>query len=183
MSEFERGLSLCIHDRLRKRGFSGCAVFDCFGAGQHVTQLTFGGADWQGSPAIATSMFTVFTVMRQLKQLLWYLAEALTLLPAGPLHDELNLVRDNIERLTNMGPDELALVNAITHRQEVGGLLERISQVVRAEVGLDGPNHRNVDLIGANLRGTDLRGAVLRGLPAWSRPARRESGQGRLVGG
>jgi len=27
-----------IHDSLRKRGFPGCAVFDCFGAGQQVIQ-------------------------------------------------------------------------------------------------------------------------------------------------
>jgi hypothetical protein len=107
------------------------SVFDCFGAGQHVTQVTFGGADWQGSPAIATSMFTVFAVMRQLKQLLWYVAEGLTLLPAGPLHDELYLAWEETERLTNAGPDELAVVNATAHRQEVGGLLERVSQVAR----------------------------------------------------
>ena len=34
-----------IHDRLRERGFPGCTVFDCFGAGQQVAQVTFGGRD------------------------------------------------------------------------------------------------------------------------------------------
>jgi uncharacterized protein YjbI with pentapeptide repeats len=32
-----------IHDRLRQRGFAGCTVYDCFGAGQKVAQVTFGG--------------------------------------------------------------------------------------------------------------------------------------------
>jgi hypothetical protein len=34
-----------IHDRLRQRGFPGCAVYDCFGAGQQVAQVTFNGQD------------------------------------------------------------------------------------------------------------------------------------------
>ena len=148
-----------IHERLRERGFSGCAVFDCFGAGQHVTQVTFRGGDWRDSPAVAASMFTAFTVLRQLKELLWHLAEGLALLPAGPLRDELGRVRDLTERLTDADPDELALVDAPAHRQEVGRLLERVSQVVRAEVRDRGPDHRGGDLIGANLRGADLRGS------------------------
>ncbi|CAM5481560.1 hypothetical protein SHIRM173S_07111 [Streptomyces hirsutus] len=32
-----------IHARLRQEGFSGCTVYDCFGAGQKVSQVTFGG--------------------------------------------------------------------------------------------------------------------------------------------
>ena len=72
-----------IHSELRERGFPGCAVFDCLGAGQQVVQVTFGGRDWRRSPEIAGQMFTVFTVMRQLHELLWYLTEALAL-PRGP---------------------------------------------------------------------------------------------------
>jgi len=34
-----------IHDRLRQQGLPGCAVYDCFGAGQQVAQVTFGGRD------------------------------------------------------------------------------------------------------------------------------------------
>lgn len=31
-----------IHTRLRTEGFNGCTVYDCFGAGQRVSQVTFG---------------------------------------------------------------------------------------------------------------------------------------------
>lgn len=58
-----------IHDRLRQRGFPGCAVYDCFGAGQQVTQVTFGGQDWR-TPGVAAQMFAVFTIVRQLHELL-----------------------------------------------------------------------------------------------------------------
>lgn len=33
-----------IHTRLRPKGFSGCTVYDCFGAGQKVSQETYGAA-------------------------------------------------------------------------------------------------------------------------------------------
>ena len=42
-----------IHGALRERGFAGCTVFDCFGAGQKVSQVTFGGQDWRRAPGTA----------------------------------------------------------------------------------------------------------------------------------
>jgi len=36
-----------IHTTLRERGFPGCVVYDCFGAGQKVARVTFGGQDWR----------------------------------------------------------------------------------------------------------------------------------------
>lgn len=54
-----------IHDRLRERGFPGCAVYDCFGAGQQVAQVTFGGQDWRRTPGIAEQMFGAFSIVRR----------------------------------------------------------------------------------------------------------------------
>ena len=59
-----------IHERLRAEGFSGCVAYDCFGAGQKVSQLTFAGRDWRQTPAAAAQMLTVFSVMRQLHEML-----------------------------------------------------------------------------------------------------------------
>ncbi len=63
-----RGDHRCgIHTGLRERGFTGCTVYDCFGAGQRVSQVTFGGRDWRGGePAAARLMFDVFPVVRRL---------------------------------------------------------------------------------------------------------------------
>ncbi|MFE6856700.1 pentapeptide repeat-containing protein, partial [Streptomyces sp. NPDC057674] len=66
-----------IHTRLRTSGFQGCTVYDCFGAGQQVSQVTFGGVSWREAPETASRMYDVFYVMRQLHELLRYLTEAL----------------------------------------------------------------------------------------------------------
>jgi hypothetical protein len=91
---------LCsIHDRLRQKGFPGCAVYDCFGAGQKVVQIAFGGQDWRRAPQIARRMFDAFTIMRQLHELLWYLIEALELPPARPLRRELTVALDSLQEI------------------------------------------------------------------------------------
>src|SRR4051812_42279943 len=46
-----------IHEQLVDKGFKGCTVFDCFGAGQRLTGETFGGADWRADKTVATAMF------------------------------------------------------------------------------------------------------------------------------
>jgi uncharacterized protein YjbI with pentapeptide repeats len=152
-----------IHDRLRQRGFAGCAVYDCFGAGQKVAQVTFGGRDWRRTPRIAARMFEVFTVMRQLHELLWYLTEALTLRPARPLQEELGRALDETERLTHSGPDALLDLDVAAHRRAVNALLLRASELVRAEARRKAVDHRGADLIGRDLSGADLRAANLRG--------------------
>lgn len=152
-----------IHDSLRAQGFPGCDVFDCFGAGQHVVQVTFGQQDWRQSPRLASTMFDAFTVMRQLHELLWYLSESHTLLPAGALRDEVDAVRTEVERLTQAGPHALAAVDAPGLRQSTGGLLSRVSETARADVPRRTADRRGADLIQARLRGADLRGTSLRG--------------------
>jgi thioredoxin reductase (NADPH) len=36
-----------IHATLREDGWPGCTVVDCFGAGQQVSQVTYGGVSWR----------------------------------------------------------------------------------------------------------------------------------------
>ncbi|WP_127355596.1 pentapeptide repeat-containing protein [Actinacidiphila soli] len=152
-----------IHTRLREEGFPGCTVFDCFGAGQKVSQITFGGQDWRAAPHTARQMFEVFPVMRQLHELLRYVTEALALPPARPVHAELRRALKDIDRLTHGTAESLAELDVPALRHEVNALLLRTSELVRAAVPGRRRNHRGADLIGARLKGADLRGANLRG--------------------
>ncbi|MFF6879272.1 pentapeptide repeat-containing protein [Streptomyces sp. NPDC012474] len=153
-----------IHAKLRQKGFSGCTVYDCFGAGQQVSQVTFGGQDWRTGPRDdARRMFEVFPVVRQLHELLWYLTEALALPAARPVHAELRKALERTEELTGGTPEELAGLDVAAHRQEVNVLLLRTSELARAGTKGRKKDRRGADLMGARLRGADLRGASLRG--------------------
>jgi uncharacterized protein YjbI with pentapeptide repeats len=152
-----------IHTHLRQQGFRGCTVYDCFGAGQKVSQVIFGGQDWRRAPRSAKQMFEVFQIVRDLHELLWYLTEALTLQPARVLHSEIRLALEETERLTHNSPDALMELDVAAYQREVNALLLRTSELVRAEVRHKKKDYRGADLIGAKLKGTDLRGANLRG--------------------
>ncbi len=112
-----------IHNNLRELGFRGCTVYDCFGAGQKVAQVTFEGCDWRQDQGSAKQMFDVFPIMRQLHELLWYLTEALTLQAARSIHSALNNAFDETERLTHLSPDSLIELDVAVHRADVNALL------------------------------------------------------------
>jgi len=150
-----------IHDRLREEGFRGSSVYDCFGAGQQVAQVTFAGVSWRDAPDTSAAMFAALPVMRQLHEMLWYLAEALALPAAAPLRPELEQARIATETFTLMDAEALLALDLPGHRADVDPLLQRTSQLVRD--AHPGPERRGADLIGANLTKADLRGANLRG--------------------
>ncbi|WP_210506033.1 pentapeptide repeat-containing protein [Naasia sp. SYSU D00057] len=156
-----------IHADLRPSGFKGCTVFDCFGAGQKVTQQTFGGRTWRQDPEVRRGMFAVFPVIRSLHELLWHLTEALALPAARLLVPELTAVRDRVKLLTAASPDDILAADLPALRREVGDLLGRASGLARAGHRPPGGRGRRVgpgaDLLGAVLTGRDLRGADLRG--------------------
>ncbi len=152
-----------IHAELRAKGFPGCTVFDCFGAGQKVSQVTFGGTDWRTSKKGAREMSAVFPVMRQLHELLRYVAEAATLDAARPIRDALREAYERIDALTRQAPEALLATDVATVRQEVNALLLCAGDLHRAQAPGRPRNHRGADLFGARLSGADLRGASLRG--------------------
>ena len=156
-------LRCSIHASLRPKGFPGCVVYDCFGAGQQVSQVTFFGRDWRPDAATAEQMFAVFPIMRQLHEMLWYLAEALTLEATRPIYPDLVDAFDRIKALTVGEPESLRDLDVDAHRRDVNALLVWASELARAAVGTLGPDYRGADLIGADLRGADFRRAVLRG--------------------
>jgi uncharacterized protein YjbI with pentapeptide repeats len=157
------GFGCSIHDRLRQKGFGGCAAYDCFGAGQHVAQGTFGGRDWRQEPELAGPMFWAFGVMRQLHELAWYLHSALELKPGQPLAADLTKALELTARHTGLGPAELVVVEVGALRDQVNPLLLRASEFARSRTGPLGPDLRGADLIGRDLTGKDLRRASLRG--------------------
>ncbi|TCC00211.1 pentapeptide repeat-containing protein [Micromonospora zingiberis] len=152
-----------IHAELRARGFPGCTVFDCFGAGQRVAQETFGGRDWRSAPASAGQMFDVFAVMRSLHELLWYLTEALRLHPPAELAEQLSAARAETDTLASGTAQELLTLDVDGHRAKLNVLLSRTAELARTRGGAAGPDHRGGVFVGRDLRRAGLRGANLRG--------------------
>lgn len=146
-----------IHTELRERGFPGCTVYECFGAGQRVVHELYAGRDWRTSPEIREQMFADFEVVERLHELLWYLEDATGRQESRPLRDELAGLRDVVDRGCRTPGD--ADVTGLQLRADA--LLGEVSGLVRS--GLGGPDLRGRDLAGADLRDRELVGAGLRG--------------------
>src|SRR5674476_1296022 len=147
---------VCSSARLtsRWRGPAGCS----FNA-----SVRYQSSSWR-SRTIGNSANICLAIrgVRGLHELLWYLAEALKLQPAGPLHRDVSRALEQTRLLTHKSPDALLELDVSAHRREVNALLLRVSDLVRVEIR-NKKDHRGADLIGADLQDTDLRGASLRG--------------------
>jgi uncharacterized protein YjbI with pentapeptide repeats len=152
-----------IHRTLRRDGFPGCTAYDCFGAGQRVSQHTFEGRDWRREPKLAKEMFDVFAIMRGLHELLWYLTEAIGLKQTGPLRAELGLALGKTERLCQGDPETLVNHDVASHRGEVSALLLRASEMVRGAARGQRTDLMGADLMGAQLECADFRAVNLGG--------------------
>jgi uncharacterized protein YjbI with pentapeptide repeats len=158
-----------IHEKLRSCGYRGCTVYECYGAGQKVSQDTFGGAEWRDNRETAEKMFRTFPIMQQLHEMLYYLYEALDLEEARPIRKEIRLAAEATERLIVQDAEALTALDLRAHRASIDPLLRDASHLVRSKIGetiepakLDKLVKRK-DLIGAKARGAKLAGADLRG--------------------
>lgn len=148
-----------IHADLAERGWPGCVVFDCFGAGQQATQVTYGGRSWreqQDAEGGLGEMAAVLSVLRVVHEMLLHLGEVARRAPdprAADLERRLLVLRDAT-------PVELLTTDVDELHEECGALLAAASLRLR---GPEAPDLSRADLAGRDLRGRDLRSASLRG--------------------
>ena len=132
-----------IHDRLGESGMRGCVAYDCFGAGQSVTE---------------TDRIPHFLVVEQVHEIAWYLADA-----TDRGADVAALVAET-ERLAAATPSQPDVDDL---RSRVAPALRTVAEAARSAYygwrDLAGADLAGSDLRGEDLRGADLGGAVLLG--------------------
>ena len=149
-----------IHATLRDDGWSGCTVFECLGAGQQVSQVTYGGTSWRhpdSPPHLLAEMGAVLSVMRQLHEMLVHLREA-----DARGHQDAAALTDHIRTLTQGSPEALLTLDLDELYDDVAPVLGEVSATARANWP-DAHDLGQHDLAGRDLRERDLRGAALRG--------------------
>ncbi len=148
-----------IHTTLREDGWPGCTVFECFGAGQQVSQVTYAGVSWREQDNLG-EMGAVLSVMRQLHEMLVHLSEVERRSPDPAAEAS----RAEIEELVTLDPEGLLTCDLDALHERVGALLTDASTRVRRRWTAAADRSRQ-DLAGRRLpgdhRGSSFRGAVL----------------------
>jgi hypothetical protein len=116
-----------IHDSLVVSGFPGCAAYDCYGAGQWVTQHYFQGVSWRDSPQSASQMFDVFRRVRALHELMAMLTLAMAYVHDREPLDELRGRLGELQALCSEETGALNGVDIVAERHRVVKLLQSVS--------------------------------------------------------
>lgn len=159
--------NLCaIHSQLREKGFRGCVSYECFGAGQHVSQTIYNGRDWRDNKEHAEEMFAVFPIVQQLHEMLFYLKQALHLKETQSIRTSLQNSYEETVELSLRKPEAILQIDVSAHRRKVNTLLIETSKLYRSRMNDNSQKKKSrkaADFIGANLKGLNLQGEDFRG--------------------
>ncbi|MES1188749.1 MAG: hypothetical protein ABUL60_33350 [Myxococcales bacterium] len=106
--ELQLRLTCGIHEQLRVRGQAGCADYDCYGAGQRITQELFPGVSWQRQPEARPLLFEAFRRLKRVHELRLLLHAAGRLQLSPPKADE----RERL--LARLEPERFSVESLLT---------------------------------------------------------------------
>ncbi|MFB4213156.1 pentapeptide repeat-containing protein [Shouchella sp. JSM 1781072] len=151
-----------IHDQLRNCGFKGCVTYECFGAGQYVSQVIYIGESWRENKDLADDMFTVFPIVQQIHEMLFYLSQALEVAEDKHKHSLSFLQDELLEQTRNL--TLIRTFNVSDYRGRVGTLLEEVSRTYRKAYIQKQLKSNYIGVrISGSLAGQSLRGKLLIG--------------------
>ena len=87
-----------IHEDLETKGFKGCTLYDCAGAGQRVTQERFNGESWRDAPELLPAMMRDFANLRPLHERMTMLESARDYPLTPELEDERQMLLRKLAR-------------------------------------------------------------------------------------
>lgn len=155
-----------VYPNLKQLGYKGCISFECFGAGQKISRFTFEHQDWRSKPEISKNMFESFQVMRQLHEMIQYVAEANQRIETISIHDRLSEALSKLIDNSNLSFEELTELNLDVLHNEVDTLLTEASKLILGDENKLTKNirklGRSMNLIGKDLRQIELRNTNLR---------------------
>ncbi|QYA46042.1 pentapeptide repeat-containing protein (plasmid) [Macrococcoides bohemicum] len=147
---------LCsIHNDLREKGFNGCVTFECFGAGQHVSQNIFNNISWKNNE-IKDEMFTVFPIVHQINEMIYYLYECKI------YSDDIKIIKlvNELEEIINSEINKIKKFDITMMRFKVSNVFTEVSMNYR---GNEKSQYMHQDYIGKSLRNKNFRNQSIRG--------------------
>lgn len=150
-----RDFRCAIHASLARKNLRGCLAYDCFGAGQKVTELYSSYVTWKSNSEKAEEIFEVFQIVFQLHQMAWYLFEALRFMTEKLLTENIEALLLENEQLSNQSPEAILRLDIEEYRSRVNQALEQTIKIIA--IG-SFPNIQKKDFLGRNFKRANLDG-------------------------
>ena len=149
-----------IHSQLEKQKMKGCIGYDCFGAGQHVTQVIYQGQTWNDIPNQSMEIFDVFIIVFQLYQIRYYLTEATSLISAKPLKKSIQCLIDENIKMCHYRPKDILSLDLEQYRNKSNHILKQVCKLLQQSIHSE--NKKGLaNFPGGNFKGQDMSGADL----------------------
>jgi uncharacterized protein YjbI with pentapeptide repeats len=146
-----------IHKDLMKCKMRGCLSYDCFGAGQKVTQIIYNKSNWITEPLKSQQIFDVFLIVFQLHQILYFLVEAKTILPAKELWNDIIFLIDEGRTICSSTPQDILSYEIDGYKNRVNDCLKIVSRLIKQNYP-DNKKEKKNDFIGRSFKGKDFNG-------------------------
>lgn len=159
-SNLQKDFRCKIHEDLEKNKMKGCIGYDCFGAGQQVTQEIYLGQTWQNVPKQAKEIFDVFMTVFQLYQIRYFLLESMAILPAEVLKNDMEALIEENEILCNCKPENMITFDIENYRSRANVILKQVCSLLQKSLGCQKKKCPS-DFLGRNFKNKDMRGLDL----------------------
>lgn len=134
----------------------GCLTYECFGAGQKVTQIYESRGNWSTNPKQRKEIYGMFLIMTQLYQMRWYLIQAHNINLSSEANEEIRLLIQENEQITALEPNRLLGYNLDTYREKTNKILKLIIEQISTP-----HNEKSKNFLGKNFKGKNLNGRDL----------------------
>lgn len=139
----------------------GCIGYDCFGAGQHVTQCIYEGETWQTSQEQSKEIFDVFVIIFQLYQIRYFLEESRIVIPAKELWSDIeNLINEN-DVLCNSTIQSILDIDIEGYRNKVNVLLKQVCASIIMSFKHNNNKKNLTEFLGKSFKKRDMSGLDL----------------------
>jgi uncharacterized protein YjbI with pentapeptide repeats len=130
----EKNYRCRIHENLEKRNMKGCIGYDCFGAGQHVTQSIYKGVTWQSEKEKSQEIFDIFVIVFQLYQIRYFLEESMTIILDKGLESNIESLICENENMCNYIPEDLLDIDMKKYKDKVNVVLKQVCDFIKKDI-------------------------------------------------
>lgn len=145
-----------IHNDLESMGMKGCIGYDCFGAGQYLTEEVYGGLTWKTQPERTKEICDLFVFMYRIFQLRFFLYESEKLTSSEKLLPEINQLLQENDAMSKFSIKEMLQYPIDSYQDKVNYVLKK--SCVELSKFLGAKNSIETNFLNQNFKGKDFSG-------------------------
>ena len=145
-----------IHNDLERMGMRGCIGYDCFGAGQYLTEEVYSGVTWQTQPERVKEICDLYMFMYRMFQLRFFLYESKKLASSETLLPEINQLLQENDEICRLPIQEMLPYPIDAYQDKVNHVLKKSCVELNKFLGVK--NSTETNFLNRNFKGKNLSG-------------------------